>query len=216
MSDRIRVLVVDDHPVVRAGLRGMLGLKPGIEIVGEAADGVEAIDQALQLNPDVVVLDLVMPRKTGIEVVAELKARAPAMHIVVLTSYANQDRVRAAVSAGAEGFVLKETRPEELVAAIRHVAAGGVWLDPSLAYSLMRQRPQEPAALEGLTPREREVLALLGQGLPNSDIAARLFITDSTVRVHVSNILAKLQLANRTQAALYAAGRDPVSPSDGA
>jgi DNA-binding NarL/FixJ family response regulator len=216
MSDVVRVLVVDDHPVVRAGLRGMLSVKPGIEIVGEAADGVEAIEQALLLNPDVVVLDLVMPRKTGIEVLAELKARAPAICIVVLTSYANQDRVRAAVAAGAEGFVLKETRPEELVSAIRHVAAGGVWLDPSLAYGLMRQKPKEPAVLEELTPREREVLTLLGQGLPNGDIAARLFITDSTVRVHVSNILAKLQLSNRTQAALFAAGRNPVLPSDGA
>ncbi len=211
----IRVLLVDDHAMVRRGMRDFLDLHPDIEIVGEAGDGAGAIEGALALRPDIVVMDLMMPGIDGIEATARIKAQAPDVEIVAITSFVEEARVVAAIEAGASGFLLKDTEADELAAAIRSAAAGEVHLDPAIAGIVARRMrdggrgdsgPGDGTAggLAALTARERDVLARVARGLPNRQIAEDLGITERTARTHVSNILAKLGLASRTQAALLA------------
>jgi len=203
----IRVLLADDHNVVRGGIRALIESEEGIAVIDEAADGVEAVLKARSLNPDVILLDLQMPRKTGIEAIEEIKQENPTAKILVLTSYSDDDKVFAAIKAGALGYLLKESSTQELIQAIRDVYHGESSLHPIIARKLIRElnRPSLlPPADEPLTEREVEVLILVARGLPNQDIANSLYISERTVRTHVSNMLSKLHLANRTQAALYA------------
>lgn len=203
----IRVLLVDDHAVVRTGLRGFLGLYEDIEVVGEAENGRRGIELTLELAPDVVVMDLVMPELDGISAIASVRAERPATQVVALTSFADDDKVTAALEAGASGFLLKDADADAIADAIRAAARGEVVLDPAAARVLatrMRERRAPLAPTAALTPREREVLGLVAQGLSNQAIADRLVITERTARTHVSNILGKLGLSSRTQAALYA------------
>ncbi len=205
-ADPIRVLVVDDHPVVRQGLRSFLSSREGMEVVGEAGDAAAAVTQAAHLLPDVVLLDLVMPGSGAIEAIGRIRALSPAPGVLVLTSFAADDQVLPAVRAGASGYVLKDVAPGELEAAIRTVHRGGVVLDPQVASMVMGEVARGPGAsgVDLLTPREQEVLRLLGRGLSNRELAAALFVSEKTVKTHVSNILSKLRLADRTQAALFA------------
>jgi DNA-binding NarL/FixJ family response regulator len=202
----IRVLLVDDHGVVRRGLRGFLELLDDVEVVGEAENGRQGIDAALRLDPDVVLMDLVMPELDGIGAIAEIKAARPGTEIVALTSFIEEDKVTAALEAGASGYLLKDAEADDVAAAIRDAYNGEVHLDPAvarlLAQRMRARRDAEP--VEPLTEREKEVLALVGKGLANKEIAYELGITERTARTHVSNILGKLGLASRTQAALWA------------
>jgi NarL family two-component system response regulator LiaR len=209
MSEDIRILVVDDHAVVREGLRALIDVQPDMQLAGEAADGVEAVDRAHALRPDVILLDLVMPRKGGLEAIIEIKEKDPDARILVLTSFAEDDKVFPAIKAGAMGYLLKDSSARELVQAIRDVYEGEPTMHPSIARKLMRdlQRPPEPdkpRTEEPLSEREVEVLRLVARGSSNQEIGDELFISERTVRTHVGNILSKLHLANRTQAALYA------------
>jgi two-component system, NarL family, response regulator LiaR len=207
MSGPIRVLIVDDHTVVRYGLRLMLEQKPEFAVVGEAADGLAAIQQAALLKPDVILMDLVMPQLEGVAAIAQIHQARPETRILVLTSFPDDAKILAAVQAGATGYLLKDTSPAELAAAIQQVHAGQASLSPELARRLMlqlqgAQKPSPPEAT--LTDREIEVLRLAASGLSNSEIAGQLFIAEGTVRFHFSNIFDKLHLPNRTQAILYA------------
>lgn len=208
MTKTIRILIADDHPVVREGLRALIAAKPGMEIVGEAADGAEAVLKARSLQPDVILLDLVMPHQNGIEAITEIKHENPDARILVLTSFAENDKLFPAIKAGALGYLLKDSSAQELLQAIRDVYQGKASLHPSIALKVIRElnQPTEnlPPTEEPLTEREVEVLSLVAQGLSNQEIAESLVISAGTVRLHVSNILGKLHLANRTQAALYA------------
>ena len=207
MNSLIRVLLADDHAVVRGGIRALLEHEEGIEVIGEADNGEEAVHLALSLMPDVILLDLMMPQKTGIEAIEEIKEKNLDARILVLTSFADDDKVFAAIKAGAMGYLLKQTTPAELFQAVRDVYHGESSLHPTIARKLIRElnRPSNlPPVDEPLTDREVEVLILSQRGLSNQDIADRLIISERTVRTHVSNILSKLHLANRTQAALYA------------
>lgn len=216
MTDRvIRVLLVDDHAMVRRGMRDFLDLHDDIEVVGEAIDGAEAVERAAELRPDVVVMDLMMPNLDGIEATGRIKAEVADVEVIALTSFIEEARVVAAIEAGASGFLLKDAEADELAAAIRAAAAGEVHLDPAIASIVARRMRDggranggrgggEREGIESLTVRERDVLARVARGLPNRQIADDLGITERTARTHVSNILAKLGLASRTQAALLA------------
>jgi DNA-binding NarL/FixJ family response regulator len=210
----IRVLLADDHAMVRRGLRDFLELHDDIDVVGEAADGAAAIELAAALRPDIVVMDVMMPGIDGIEATARIRAETPGIEIVALTSFIEESRALAAIEAGASGFLLKDADADELAAAIRAAAAGEVHLDPAVA-SIVARRMRTGATLgsptgtaadgiASLTARERDVLACVARGLANRAIATELGITERTARTHVSNILAKLGLASRTQAALLA------------
>ena len=205
--DSIRVLIADDHAIVREGQRALIETEPGMELIGEAADGVEAVHMARTLQPDVILLDLLMPRKGGVEAIQEIKAQNAEARILVLTSFAEDEKVYAAIKAGALGYLLKDASPQEILAAIRDVHRGEPSMPPIIAHKLMSELQRTsnlPPTEDPLTERELEILKLVAQGLPNLEIAERLVISERTVRTHVSNILAKLHLANRTQVALYA------------
>jgi two-component system, NarL family, response regulator LiaR len=207
MTSPIRVLVVDDHLVVRTGIRALLALEPDIEVVGEARDGVEAVAEAIRLQPDVILMDLVMPDMDGIAAIEQILASQPTVRILVLTSFESDDKVFPAIRAGALGYTLKDFGPAELVRAIHRVYRGESSLHPAIALRVLQELahpPQRPPTSDPLTQREVEVLRLIAHGESNQEIAAALGIGDGTVRVHVSNILSKLHLASRTQAALYA------------
>jgi NarL family two-component system response regulator LiaR len=206
VADPIRVLVVDDHAVVREGLRAFLELQDGIAVAGEAADGEEAIEAAVRLAPDVILMDLVMPRRDGVSAMRALRERAPAARVIVLTSYHDEDVLLPALRAGAAGYLLKNAPPQEVARAVRVADAGEALLDPSVAARLVEALAagggDDP--LDRLTPREREVLGLMGQGLSNKRIARALGVSEKTVKSHVGHVLAKLGVADRTQAAVLA------------
>lgn len=203
----IRLLVVDDHPVVRQGLRTFLETRPDFEVVGEAGDGEAALAEAARLRPDVILMDLVMPGVDGVEAIGRIRAAEPGARILVLTSFASADQLLPALRAGAAGYLLKDAAPSEVEAAIRAVYRGEGLLDPAVTATVLAEvaRPGADPGFASLTPREREVLGLLGRGLTNAAIARELVVAEKTVKTHVSSVLAKLRLADRTQAALYAA-----------
>jgi len=203
LAEAIRVLVVDDHGVVREGLRTFLRLQEGIEVVGEAADGREAVAAARQLEPDVVLMDLVMPALDGVEAMRSIREHRQETRVIVLTSFTDDEKLLAAVRAGAAGYLLKTAPPQEVVRAIRAAHAGDAVLDPSAAGRLLQALagPRDP---QPLTPRESEVLGLISRGLTNKRIARELGVSEKTVKTHVGRILSKLGVTDRTQAALYA------------
>jgi NarL family two-component system response regulator LiaR len=206
VGDEISVLVVDDHAVVREGLRTFLELQEGIRVVGEAGDGEAAVTLAEQLRPDVVLMDLVMPRLDGVGAMRELRRRVPATRVIALTSFLDEDRLMPVIHEGAAGYLLKDVQPAELARAVRAAHAGEAVLNPSVAARLVhaiaqQPRPRQP---ERLTPRERDVLELLGRGMSNKRIALVLGLSEKTVKAHVGHVLAKLGVSDRTQAALYA------------
>ena len=207
MKAPIRVLITDDHAIVRKGLAMLLATERDMKVVGEAQDGQEAVEKAGPLKPDVVLMDLVMPRMDGIEATRKITEAHPEVKVLVLTSFAADDKVFPAVKAGALGYLLKDSSPEDLVEAIRRVHRGEPSLEPDIARKVLQELSQPGKAKptgDPLTERELEVLRLIAQGLSNKEIASRLFISEWTVRTHVSNVLSKLHLASRTQAALYA------------
>lgn len=206
---RINILICDDQAIVRKGIRALLATEPDIEVIGEAKNGQEAINQTAALQPDVILMDLVMPEVDGIEAIRGITAHQPQARILVLTSFATDDKVFPAIKAGALGYLLKDSSPEDLVQAIQHVYRGEPSLHPTIARKVLHELSQpdeaeKPPTSEPLTERELEVLRLVAQGLSNRQIANELIISEATVRTHVSNILSKLHLASRIQAALYA------------
>ena len=206
----IRVLIADHHAVVRQGLRTFLALQDDMEVVADAADGEEAVRAAREHAPDIVLMDLVMPNMDGVEATRRIASERPATRVIALTSFLEDDKVLPAVRAGAAGYLLKDVGPPELVRAIRTVHGGEALLHPAVAARVLEEvaapapAPAPPRAEPGLTPREREVLALVARGLANKRIAQELGIAEKTVKIHVSRILHKLGVADRTQAALYA------------
>lgn len=207
MSGPITVLIADDQPIVRIGLRALIGGEPGLRVVGEAADGAEVVRLARLHEPDVILLDLVMPGVDGLQALERVMRERPASRVLVLTSFGEDDKLFPAIKGGALGYLLKDSPPQELLTAIRDVAQGASSLHPTIARKVLREisrPPAQPPTADPLTGREAEVLALLARGWSNQEIAGRLRVQERTVRSHVSSILAKLHLANRTQAALYA------------
>jgi two-component system, NarL family, response regulator LiaR len=204
VAEAVSVLIADDHPVVRQGLRTFLETQEGLEVVAEAADGGEAVELARQLVPDVVLMDLVMHGLDGVEATRRIREASPATKVIVLTSFDDDEKVFPSIKAGAAGYLLKDVRPQDLADAVRRVHAGEALLAPSVAAKLMQEVAAERPPANGLTERELEVLRLLARGLPNKQIARELVVSEKTVKTHVSNILAKLHLSDRTQAALYA------------
>lgn len=207
MTAPIRVLLVDDHAILRKGIRALLSTEPDIEVVGEASDGQEALVRSAALQPDVILMDLVMPNMDGIEATRQVMGRQPDARVLVLTSFVADDKVFPAIKAGALGYILKDSGPNELVQAIRQVHRGEPTLEPEIARKVLfelAQPPKRPPTSEPLTARELEVLRLIAQGKSNREIAKDLVLAELTVRTHVSNVLGKLHLASRTQAALYA------------
>ena len=215
MSDPIRVLIVDDHPVVRQGLRGFLETYAGINVIAEADNGAQAVALAIEHVPDVILMDLLMPEMDGVEAIEQVVASSPATRIIVLTSYTEDEYLLPAMRAGAVGYHLKDADPEDLVSAIRAAARGQTTLHPSVAARLVRgaDHPSEDW-LSDLSERELDVLRLIARGMSNKEIANELVISEGTVKSHVSNILSKLHLAHRTQAALYALKRGLVPLDD--
>jgi DNA-binding NarL/FixJ family response regulator len=217
-AERIRVLICDDHAIVRQGLQTFLDLQPDMEVVGQAADGEEAVARAEAHRPDVILMDLVMPRLGGIEAIARIRERDGAAKIVVLTSFADDDQVFPAIKAGASGYLMKDVAPADLVKAIRQVNSGESILHPDVARRLMSEVRGETGAggrspeLARLTEREVEVLRLIASGRANKEIAQDLTLSEKTVKTHVSNILQKLGLSDRTQAALFAVRQRLVEP----
>lgn len=214
-SMRIRILIADDHVIVRDGLTAMLAAQPDMVVVGEATDGTAAVELAAHLSPNVILMDLVMPGKDGLAAIQEIRIACPSAHILVLTSFADDDLVFPAIKAGALGYLLKDATREQLVQAIREVAQGRAILHPAIALKVMRELSgkrsfatmadnAQDLCCGSLTPRELEALRLIAQGLTNQEIARLLVIHERTVAKYVSSILEKLHLANRTQAALYA------------
>lgn len=218
-QDVIRVMIADDQGIVRKGISALLATEPGIVVVEEAGDGKAAVERALAVKPDVILMDLMMPVMDGIEATRQITKALTGTRVLVLTSFAGNDQVFPAIKAGALGYLLKDSSPEELVEAIRQVYRGEAWLHPAIARKVM-QELAKPAAqpVEGspddLTEREMDVLKLLTQGHSNKEIAERLVVSEATVRTHVSNILNKLHLASRTQAALYALRQGIISLED--
>jgi two-component system, NarL family, response regulator LiaR len=211
----IRVLVADDHAVVREGLRAFLALQDDVEVVGEAADGEEAVAAVASLQPDVALVDLVMPGVDGLEAIKRIRASNAPTRVIVLTSFADEDKMLPAVRAGAVGYLLKDVDPQALVAAIRTVHDGETLLHPAVVRELVREVAgdgREPPPENPLTHREREVLALIARGRANKAIAFELGVAEKTVKTHVSNILAKLGVSDRTQAALLAVRESLVDP----
>jgi NarL family two-component system response regulator LiaR len=207
MSEKIRVLVVDDHLVVRKGLIAILETEDNIELVGEASNGAEGVEKALKLRPQVVLMDLVMPEMDGIEATRLIKQQAPEVNILVLTSFSTNDKVLPSLNAGAIGYLLKDSSSTDLVRAIQQVSQGEAWLHPSVTRQVLRQisgvdEPEGPT--EKLTDRELEVLRLMARGYSNQEIARMLVLSAATIHSHVSRILAKLNVSSRTQAVIYA------------
>ncbi len=212
--ERISVLIADDHPVVRQCLRTFLELQDDMEIVGEATDGGDAVAKVRELKPDVVLMDLVMPQLDGIEAIRQVREVSPASKVIVLTSFDDKEKVYLSVKAGAAGYLLKDADPQELADAIRTVQRGEALLNPSIAAKLMQEVAEggPRAAGEALTERELEVLRHLARGMSNKEIAGALVLSEKTVKTHVSNILGKLHLADRTQAALFAVREGLADP----
>lgn len=207
MSDPIQIMIADDHQLVRQGLIALLSVKPGVEVIGQAKNGNEAVALANSLKPDIILMDLLMPQKDGIEATREIKAENPDARILIITSFAEDEKVFQAIKAGALGYLLKDSSPQELMQAIHDVCDGRMSLHPNIALKLIEElnRPTESQGTEDpLTEREVEVLKLVAKGHSNQEIAEELIVSERTVGAHVSNILSKLHLANRTQAALYA------------
>jgi NarL family two-component system response regulator LiaR len=206
-SNSIRVFIAEDHAIVRKGVRTLLSLEKDIQVIGEAANGREAVEQVGNLNPDVVLMDLVMPELDGIQAIQQIKARQPDAKVLVLTSFATDDKIFPAIKAGALGYLLKDTDPAALAEAIRQVNAGEYSLHPVIARKVLEElnlSPKRPPVGQPLTGREVEVLRMVAQGKSNRQIAEELVLSLGTVRAHLSNILGKLHLASRTQATLYA------------
>ena len=208
MSEAITVLLVDDHALVRQGVRAFLDTQSDIIVVAEAASGEEAVHLAAEYAPDVALMDLIMPGMDGVEATRRLTARSPRTKVVILTSYHDDEHIFPAIRAGALSYVLKEVGPDELAKAVRMAAAGEAVLHPRVAARVVRElhgaRRDEPNVFRELSDRELEVLKLIAEGLSNAEISDRLFISEKTTKSHVSNILGKLHLADRTQAAVYA------------
>jgi len=207
MTDPIRVLIADDHQLVRQGFKALLSVKDGVEVVGQAENGEQAVKLARSLKPDIILMDLLMPEKNGIEATREIKLENPEARILIITSFAEDENVFQAIKAGALGYLLKDSSPQELMQAILDVCSGRMSLHPNIALKLVDElnRPPEGKKTDDpLTEREVEVLKSVAKGLSNQDIASKLIVSERTVGAHVSNILSKLHLANRTQAALYA------------
>jgi DNA-binding NarL/FixJ family response regulator len=202
----IRVLLVDDHAVVREGLRAFLELQDGIEVAGEAGDGREALEAAQRLRPDVILMDLVMPELDGVAAMRSLRETVPNARVIVLTSFLDDDKLLPALRSGAAGYLLKNAAPPELARAVRGAHAGEALIDPVVAARLVETLARQGGAdpLDRLTPREREVLVLIGRGFPNKQIARELDISEKTVKTHVGHVLAKLGVTDRTQAAVFA------------
>jgi len=206
-TTQIRIVIADDHSVVREGLKALIGIKPDMEVIGEAKDGQEAVDKVNELHPDVLLLDLVMPNKDGLTAILEIKQQHPTTRILVLTSFADDEKVWTAIKGGALGYLLKDSSPAQLMQAIRDVYGGESSLHPTIARKLISEfklQPRNPSVIVPLTKREQEVLKFVARGLSNQEISDKLHVSKRTVSKHVSNMLTKLHLANRTQAALYA------------
>ncbi len=207
MTSAIRVLIADDHAIVRKGIRALLATEKDIQVIGEVGDGAEAVVQARTLKPDVILMDLVMPKMDGIDATRQITGQQTGARVLVLTSFAADDKVFPAIKAGALGYLLKDSNPEDLIHAIRQVYRGEPSLEPSIARKVLTELSspiKKPLTSDPLTERELDILRLIAQGCSNKDIAEKLVIAEMTVRTHVSNILSKLHLASRTQAALYA------------
>lgn len=208
-EETIRILIVDDHAVVRRGLSAILETEPDLQVIGEAENGNQAIWKARSLQPDVILMDLVMPEKDGIEAIKEIKKDDAGANILVITSFAEDEKVFPAIKAGALGYLLKDSSPDDLIQAIHEIHQGKASLHPTIARKLIMELKEEDNAKsqpaeQVLTTREVEVLNLIAHGMSNQEIANQLMVSETTVRFHVSNILSKLHLANRTQAVLYA------------
>ena len=208
MSVSIRILIVDDHPVVRDGLVTIISTEPSFEVVGVATNGAEAVQKAMSLDPDVILMDLLMPRKDGVEAIADIIQKRPETKVLVLTGFGDNKKIVQSIQAGAKGFILKDSPPEELLDAIKKVFRNEPVMQGQVLSILMngiKSGSETNVSVERLTAREQEILKLVARGLKNSDIADSLYISERTVTKHVSNILDKLQLTNRTQIAFYAA-----------